>query len=80
MSVIFYRDIGEENKYRVHLIHNQPYDEENGLSQDRIDEGLEVDSVPEKPATNDNERAILYCNPNAGEDEDELWYEVVSVE
>lgn len=68
-SVIFYEK-ETDTRGRITLIHNQPYHEKHGLSEERIKEGIEVDSVP-KSDNKEGKKAVVYINPQTKE----IWYE-----
>jgi len=76
MMVLFYRDLPETDKKKVTTIHNQPYHEVHGLSEEQIRRGMEIEDseLPEKPSLDDGEKSILYCKPETGE----VWWEVSS--
>ncbi len=65
MPLVFYEQEAED-RARVTLIHHKP----EQLSEERREQGIEVDEVPEKEQK-EGKRSLPYIDPSTGD----FWYE-----
>jgi len=70
MPVVVFFEKETETRAKITMIHNQPYDEKNGLPLERIKQGIEVESVPKRENI-EGKKAVAYINPQTKE----IWYE-----
>ena len=69
MIVVFYEK-ETDTRAKITMIHNQPYDDKNGLLQKQIDKGIEIDSMPTQEQI-EGKQTLPYVNPKTKE----VWYE-----